>query len=107
MVSVRRVSLKSNHFSWAPSSDARRVEAGSIRPVAKLRGITANANKHAVGRRRPIQNEQLVPPGRRDLRIRRRGDRADGASAQKLGEDDAAAHSVAMCAGHRPNERDA
>jgi hypothetical protein len=59
-----------------------------------------------VGRRGPIQNEQLVRAGRRDFLVRRRRDRTDGDNARNGGEDYATAHDVAMRAGHRRNERD-
>jgi|SRR5712671_2013453 len=89
------------------NSDTRGVEARKVRPLANLPGVPANANKHAVRWRRAIEDEQLVPPGWRDVRVWGRGDGTSVARARKRGEDSAAAHRVAVSARHGRNERDA
>lgn len=47
-------------------------------------------------RRRSIENEQLVPAGRRDERVRRGGHRTRVTLTGELGEDRPSAHGVAV-----------
>ena len=62
-------------------SHSRRVEVGEVGPVAQASGVPANADPRGVRGRRSIEDEELVPVRRRDMRVRGRGDGAHVTSA--------------------------
>ncbi len=94
-------------FPGAPrlsNSHTRDDEIREIGPVAELSGIAAEADPLGEGGRRPIEHEELVPAGRRDEVVGRRGDRAHVTFAGELGEQGARTHRVPVrrryrCAG--------
>lgn len=76
-----------------------RVERSSLWPVAKLCGVTSDADPLGVRGRGAVKNEQHVPTGRGDVGIGRRFDCTVVAAARHLGKDDTSSHQVTMGAG--------
>jgi hypothetical protein len=88
-------------------SDAGKTEARQSGPFSELSRVTSNPNEYPVGRRRAVQDEQLVPAWRRDLGVRWGCDSAHIVSrARERRENRATAHGVSVSARRRRDQRD-
>ena len=72
-----------------------------IRPIPEPPRVASDADPMGEGRRRSVEDKELVPPGGRDVRVRRGGDGARVPITGEGGEDGSAAHVVSVCARRR------
>ena len=75
---------------------SRDSKVREVRPVAQAAGVATEADPVGEGWSGPIEDEYLVPTGRGDVGVRRRGDGASRALASELGENRTCTHSVTV-----------
>jgi hypothetical protein len=95
---IKRIPKRQNSVPCSASDSGNGKVRKPARPIAQLRRIATDSHPLAdAGRPKRIQDKQLEPSRRTDMRIRRRCDSAGASGARHRREDRPLTHTISMC----------